>query len=227
MRIRRTQRAELPRPENIGDQSVFAPALPGLYSWSWELSHELAKGSSIWNRLCCVLSFGRPSLPRHTCHSMWESRRGILQKKHPRKFTLGVWTMTEKEQEELEGGEDGLSEVKAHQRFLLIVPLCHWIPVDQLHQFSARHLPGLGRSRLSHLAASWPCPTSSAQCTDPVPRLEAVGKGGSQEGRSWLRPPLWPGQLLCSDLEPGTTSPSLCNTNGPSPKDVCVWIISL
>lgn len=100
MRIRRTQRAELPQPENIGGQSVFAPALPVLYTWSCELSQELAGGSSVWNGLCCALSLGRPSLSRHSCHSMWDSRQAGYRTNTHGKLPLCLWTMTEKEQEE-------------------------------------------------------------------------------------------------------------------------------
>lgn len=136
MRIRRTQRAELPQPENIGGQSVFAPALPVLYTWSCELSQELAGGSSVWNGLCCALSLGRPSLSRHSCHSMWDSRQAGYRTNTHRKLPLCVWTMTEKEQEELEGGEDGFSGRKSPPE----VPSdCASVPLD--HSGSAAPVP--------------------------------------------------------------------------------------
>lgn len=157
----------------------------------------------------------------------------------PRRFTLCVWTVTEKEQEELGSGEDS-QEGKTHQRFLLTVPLCHWITVDQLHQFSARNVPGLGRNTLSHLAASWPCPTSSAQFTDPIPRLlgkEAPRRAGGPtvaRAAALLQPGTWdnipfplqhlwpfPKGCVCLDYPSWRTSPCRARSEEPRTAQRC------
>lgn len=103
------------------------------------------------------------------------------------KFTLCVWTLTEKEQEELGSAEDGFSERKNPPEVpsgCLSVPLGHSgsaSPVlrQECAWFGEEHTVPLG----SLLAL----PYSSAQGTDPTPRL--LGKeaprraGGPQCGQ--------------------------------------------
>lgn len=140
------------------------------------------------------------------------------------KFTLRVWTVTKKEQEELGSGKDGFSGRKSPPE----VPSdCPSVPLEHsgsaapvLSQESAwfreEHTVLLG----SFLALPY--------------QLSTMHRSHPRAGGCWER--RFPGgqeaptvarAAALLDLEPRITFPSICNAYGPSPKDVWLWIISL